>query len=362
MHIDYQARLTAVRQRLDKWQVEGVLINSAANRRWLSGFTGSNAQLLITQKKALIATDFRYYAQATKQASLFTLFKHERTQADTKKFIATAGVSRIGLEAAHITLAQSTKFEAIEGITWVPLDETIEPLRAIKTAVEHRQIRAAAAITDRVMAQVNAFVRPDMTEKELDWQLEKMIHEAGADALAFPVTVASGPNAALPHHQPGDRHLQEGDTIIVDMGTALGGYKSDLTRSFYLGNEPTTQFWQVYELVLAGHTAVFEQLKPGMSLKAIDALARDLIHGAGHEAHFGHGLGHGVGLEVHEDPFLSPKAEEDETIAVGMNVTIEPGIYIPDWGGVRIEDLALVTENGLEMISQCPKNPIIQIR
>ena len=182
---------------------------------------------------------------------------------------------------------------------------------------------------------------------------------AGEEALAFHVIVASGPNSALPNHHPGSRCLQAGDAIVVDMGAQVDGYKSDMTRSFYLGEQPTDRYWEIYQLVLRAQTAVFQQARPGMSLKAVDALARDVLTEAGHAEHFGHGLGHGLGLDIHEDPFLSPRAADEDTIDVGTVVTIEPGCYLPDWGGVRLEETALMTESGLMPLTHCPKEPSI---
>ncbi len=356
----FEQRLAAIRQKFDEWQVDGLLISSAHNRRWLSGFTGSNGQLLITQDKALLATDFRYWEQAAAESPTFELFKHRRTDEDNAALFATAGATVVGIEAQHITLAEQAKLDKIEDVAWDPLMETAESLRKIKSPGEIETIRAAAAITDQAMRQVNAIARPGMTERALAWELEKLMHEAGADGMAFDVIVASGPNAALPHHHPGRRQFQTGDTLIVDMGARLDGYHSDMTRTFYLGNEPDEQFWSVYHLVQEAQTAVLDQIKPGMSGKEVDALARDVITAAGHGDHFGHGLGHGLGLFIHEDPFLSTRTEK-EILASGMAITIEPGVYLPGWGGVRIEDLILITEGGFEYLSHCPKRPIIPV-
>jgi Xaa-Pro aminopeptidase len=185
------------------------------------------------------------------------------------------------------------------------------------------------------------------------------MRQAGAEALAFDIIVSSGPNSPLPHHHPGSRRLQAGDALIVDMGAQVDGYKSDLTRSFYLGAEDDGRYLAMYQLVLRAQTAVFQQAKPGMSLKAIDALARDMFAQAGHADHFGHGLGHGLGLDIHEDPFLSPRASDDDFIAVGTVVTIEPGCYMPDGIGIRLEETALMTEEGLVPLTHCPKTPNI---
>lgn len=358
----HQERLTAVRQKLSAWQVDALLLTSPANRRWLSGFTGSNAMLLITAEKALLATDSRYYERAKMEAPCFELFKHERTRKDDRTFFLSAGVRHIGIEKKQVTLEQAAKWRsARSGVKWKPLPETIEPMRALKTAAEVALLRRAAAISDQAMAQFPEIARPGLTEKQLAWELEKCMHNLGADGPAFPTSVASGPNSALPHHTTGERRLQAGDVIIVDMGAQLGGYHSDLTRSFYLGAEPPARFWELYNLVYQAQQNVFTHLRPGMTLRQADALARDLIYNAGHKQHFGHGLGHGVGLEIHEEPFLSPRALETATIQAGMNVTIEPGIYIPGWGGIRLEDLAVVTDGGLESISQCPFQPGLQL-
>jgi Xaa-Pro aminopeptidase len=221
-------------------------------------------------------------------------------------------------------------------------------------------IRAAAAITDTVMGQVNELVAPGQRESELAWELEKMMRDAGATGLAFDITVASGPNAAMSHHKPGNRKLQAGDALIVDMGAELNGYKSDLTRTFYLGDEPDDTFWAVYNLALLAHGVAMAGGRAGMTGKAIDDLARAVIRDGGHGDNFGHSLGHGVGLEIHEAPRLSFRAD-NEIVSSGSVVTLEPGIYVEGWGGVRIEDLVLATAEGLESISRCPKEPRIPI-
>ncbi|MCA9972037.1 MAG: aminopeptidase P family protein [Anaerolineales bacterium] len=357
---DYQSiyldRLTAVRHRLADWQVDGLLITSPHNWRWLSGFTGSNAQLLVTPTAARLATDSRYWEQALAEAPVFDLVQQLRAPGggDLQMLLQETGARRVGIEAAHVSLLalQRLRRDAPE-ITWVPLAETLEPLRAIKQPAELALIRAAAAITDEVMAQAPRLARPGMTERALAWELEKVMREAGAEAAAFEIIVAAGPNSARPHHRPGERPLQAGDAIIVDLGAQVAGYKSDLTRTFYLGEEPDARFREVFALVRAAQTAVFTHARAGMTSQAVDALARDVIAAGGHADHFGHGLGHSLGLEIHEDPRLSPHLPQTP-IPAGAVITVEPGVYMPGWGGVRIEDLALVTADGFERLSHCP--------
>ncbi|MEM7335500.1 MAG: aminopeptidase P family protein [Chloroflexota bacterium] len=358
----YFQRLTAVRKKLTEWEADGALVTGYANYRWLSGFTGSNCKLLVTLDQALLATDFRYYEQAKQQSPHFTLFKHERRADDDKAFLDQAGATKIVVDACNISLDEFRKLKKLDDtIQWQPREHSIEFLRAIKTAAEIEKIKAAATITDFAMSQVNEIIRPGMKESEIAWELEKTMRNAGASGMAFDVLVASGPNSALPHHRAGDRQVQVGDAIIIDMGAMLDGYRSDLTRSFYLGSEPSDKFKEIFDIVQAAQTAVLQQAKPGMSCKSVDSIARDLIGEAGHHEHFGHGLGHGLGLDIHEEPFLSQRATDDKTIEVGMTLTVEPGIYIPSWGGIRIEDLTIIGENGLEVISHCPKNPIIPV-
>lgn len=358
----YPQRITAVRQKFDEWQTDALLITSPANRRWLSGFTGSNAMLLLTPDQALIATDSRYYERAQIEAPLFTLFKHERTRQHDRHFFQAVSAKCMGIEKKHVTLEQAANWRGLRtGIHWRPLLETVEPLRAIKSAAEIAIMRRAAAMTDQAMAQFPHIARPGLTEKQLAWELEKLMMAAGADGLAFATSVASGPNSALPHHTTSSRALQPGDVIIVDMGARLEGYHSDMTRTFYLGGEPPARFWELFRLVQQAQQQTLQHTRPGMTLLEADALARDIIHGAGHKEHFGHGLGHGVGLEIHEDPFLSPRAPANSILKAGMNVTIEPGIYIPGWGGIRLEDFAWLTVDGWQLLSHTPYDPVIPL-
>lgn len=354
------ARLNAARDKFDEWGVEGVLITTPANRRWLTGFTGSAGRLLLTRDKAILATDSRYWTQLGRQAPHVELFSLRDGPNDTADFLALGGAARLGIEANAMPLAEFRSLEKLDGYEWVPLTSPVEALRQVKSADELAAIQAAARITDLAMSAVPTMVRLGMAESELAWLLERTMREAGADAMAFDVIVASGPNSALPHHHPGDRQLRAGDALIIDMGAALNGYKSDLTRSFFLGSTPTEQYREIYDTVLAAEMATIDNLRAGMTGQAADALARDIIIAAGFGDRFGHGLGHGVGLDIHEEPRLS-RLREKEIIPAGSVVTIEPGIYIPDYGGVRIEDLAVVTEEGVTLLSHAPKVPLIPV-
>lgn len=355
-----EERISAVRQRFSDWEVDALMITSQTNRRWLSGFTGSAGWLLVTLQEAYLATDFRYWPQVPTESPNYTLFrlKDGATVAD---LLPQTGAERIGVEGKHLVVNAFTKLKEIEGVTWIVLEETVESLRAVKTADELQKIRAAAAITDHAMSQVPKIAALGKTEQALAWELEKLMREAGADGLAFPTIVASGPNSAHAHHRSGLRKLQPGDVLIVDMGATFEGFCSDLTRSFFLGKEADGRFWDVYDLVLEAQKQALEAIKPGISGKEVDEAARTLIEEAGHGDHFGHALGHGLGLEIHEQPPHLAARNADAPLQLNMVTTVEPGVYVPGWGGIRIEDLVVVGSDGVEMLSRCPKEPLLPI-
>ncbi len=350
-------KIETVRNRLKDWGVEGILVSANLNRRWLTGFTGSFGYVLITPTQAILATDGRYWTQVGIESPDFELYRFVRTGNAIATLLDTADAETIAIEADYVTLATYNKMRDAEK-KLKPISKLIDPLRNIKSADEIAKIRAAAAITDYAMAQVNELAAVGMSERALAWELERTMRERGADKMAFDIIVAAGPNAAKPHHRPSDRPLQIGDAIVVDMGAMLDGYHSDLTRTFHLGDEPSAEFQKIYGIVEEAQANSMASIRAGMTSVEADATSRQIIDAAGYEDEFMHSLGHGVGLQIHEGPNLSQYGG-DQLIPTGAVITVEPGIYIEDWGGVRIEDLALVTDNGLESISRCPKNPII---
>jgi Xaa-Pro aminopeptidase len=355
----FSKRTMQVRDALAEWQVDGLLVTNATNCRWLSGFTGSFCALLITSDKAVLATDSRYWLQAADQAPDFELFQARRTTQDMARLILSAGVPTIGFEANRVTFLQAQELQAIEGISWKPLNKVLEAMRMVKTADEIGTIQEAAVITDAAMARVPAFITPGITEAELAWRLEQHMRELGASGMAFPPIIAFGPNSALPHHAPGERELREDEVILVDMGAKFNGYHSDLTRTYYYGKTADPQFLEIFDIVLAAQTAALDQIKAGINTVVGHLAAADVINDAGYGDYFGHGLGHGLGLEIHEIPYLSA-IRDPQTIKKDCTITIEPGIYLPDWGGIRIEDLVQVTQNGTKPISRSPKtSPLI---
>lgn len=353
-------RLEKVRQRMADIGAEGLLIGSSYNRRWLSGFRGSAGWLMVTADRAILGTDFRYWEQAVEQAPCFELFKltKDKTQYD---LVRAAEVTRVAFEAHFVPVAEYEKLQEIEGVEWFPSDRLVEDLRLVKDGPELERIRAAAAITDAAMQQVNNLAEIGMSERALAWELEKTMREAGASGMTFPVIVASGPNAALPHYSPGDRRIELGDILLVDMGASVDGYSSDLTRTFLVGQNSDPPYEERFNLVLEAHDAAIAATRPGVTGLEVDAVARDLLDAAGYGDKFGHGLGHGLGLEGHEGPRLAT-TRSDMELAPGMVTTIEPGVYVPGWGGIRIEDLVLVTDEGAERLSHCPIEPLLILK
>lgn len=354
------SKLIQVRQSLAKWNVDGLFITSPANRRWLSGFTGSAAILLITAEQAILSTDSRYWEQAEREAAGFVVYRAHAKTDDLSNFLALGGVDRLGFEAKHVSVNDYKNYRKLKEYRWKALATTVEPFRAIKSGEELASIRRAASITDETISLFPQMARPGRTEREVAWDLEKTMRELGADRPGFDIIVASGPNSALPHHRPGDRQLKNGDMIVVDLGSEVGGYRSDLTRSFYLGNAPDDSFWNIYNTVADAQLAAIGGIRPGVNGKYVDSLARDLIVSAGHGDRFGHGTGHSLGLEIHEFPRFSTHSEKD-ILQAGTVMTVEPGVYLPGFGGVRIEDLVLITPDGVEMLSHAPKSPVIPV-
>ncbi|MCD6289222.1 MAG: aminopeptidase P family protein [Anaerolineae bacterium] len=353
-------RLLRLRQVLQDRGLDGAFISQPENRRYLSGFTGSSGWLVILEKEAWLITDFRYWEQARQEAPHFELVRLvDRMDQLMTKLAERLGERRIGFESTHITVDEHQRWMAGDGpVTWVPEKNLVEPLRAVKDEGEIERIRRAAALTDEALAYGLSQVHPGMTEEDLAWVMERYMREHGAEGVAFEFIIAGGPKGALPHAHPGPDPLPTGQPIVIDMGACVDGYRSDMTRTVCLGEpEDPDTFWTVYNTVLSAQEAAIAQIRPGMSGSEADALARDVIARAGYGDAFGHSLGHGVGLAIHEAPRLGRLSED--RLEPGMVITVEPGIYLPEWGGVRIEDLAVVREDGLEILSHASKDPIL---
>jgi len=361
-----QHRLERLRQALQEQQLDALIVTNPLNRRYLSGFTGSAGTLLITNDHALLMTDFRYEAQAKIEAPNyeFRLVSSEAVVAQSLPgLIQEFGIQRLGFEASTVNVAQfsSWRKELAAAEVQVKFFETeglIEHLRRVKDPAEIDLLRRAVAIGDEAFAAIRSMLRPTMREREVAWELEKMMRERGAEGLAFDIIVASGDNGSRPHARAGDAELGVGRPIVMDFGARVNGYHGDMTRTVILG-EADEQFWSIYNIVLEAQQKAEAAIRPGMTGLAADAVARDHIAAAGYAEAFGHGLGHGVGLAIHEEPRLSYLRQD--LLPVGAVVSVEPGIYLPGWGGVRIEDLVIITETGVEVLTQSSKDPVIAI-
>jgi Xaa-Pro aminopeptidase len=359
MEKNVNLRLAAVRELLPAQGVDALLVSGPENRRYVSGFTAEDPAwgvLLITASAAVLITDFRYQIWAQQEVRDFEVLIYKIDLAETlAERLKDLKVQRLGFEAAHLTYwnyQHLTKKAADAGLTvaWQPTEGLVEGLRQRKTEAELAVMRRALALTETVMRQVAGELAPGRTERQVAWEIEKRLREGGAEALAFPPIVAAGPNSARPHHQPGDYPLKTGEPIIMDMGARVDGYCADMTRTFVLG-KADEHFRKIYTLVRRAQAKAEAELKAGMDSLAGDALAREVITAGGYGEAFGHSLGHGVGLAVHEAPALSPAEAKRSSLPEGCVVTVEPGIYLTGWGGVRLEDMVRLTPQGAEVLN-----------
>jgi Xaa-Pro aminopeptidase len=351
-------RVSNLRRLFAARKVDAVLITQAANRRYLSGFDGTAGYLLITPEKAVLATDFRYTEQAAREAPDFEILRIGGNIAEWfPGLVSDSGVKRLGFEAADVTfgfhrqLQDALKKKSIP-VKLVPIDALVESLRAVKEPGEIWLIRKASAITDAALEQITSNIKAGLTERQLAWELEKIMRENGSQALPFEIIVASGPNAALPHHKPSDRVLRDGEPVVIDMGAKVAGYAADLSRTLCAG-QPDTRFKKVYSIVLEAQMTAISKINEGMSGHEADKIAREIIQKSGYGEAFGHALGHGVGLAEHESPRLGPNSKD--TLTGGMVFTVEPGIYLPGWGGVRIEDTVVIEKGKVKPITGASK-------
>ena len=352
-------RLKRLRQKLAEMDVGAIFISQPENRRYLSGFDGSAGYLFITEKDAVIATDFRYIEQVKQQSPDYRIFQITGgMESWFPKLIGELGGQKLGFESQSISLAMYRQMSDImkkagsSPPAFVAIEGLVESLRAVKEAEEIEAIARAAVISDSAFQHIEENIKAGMSEKDIAWELEKYMREHGSQSVPFDIIVASGPNAALPHARPSERTIQEGEPVLMDIGAKLDGYASDLSRTICLG-EPDDTFKKVYDTVLAAQLAALELIKEGMKGEQADSLARTIIAEAGYAEAFGHALGHGVGLAAHESPRLGPGS--DDELVSGMVFSIEPGIYIPGWGGVRIEDLAVMENGKLRTLSKARK-------
>ena len=354
-------RRDRLRQVLADRDAPAVLVTGLVNVRYLSGFTGSHGALLITPDKVVLATDGRYDVQAAQQAPDVELVLDRVAATALATRAAKEGLRRLAFEEHNVTVEQyATLRDAAAGVELVQLGRSVEQLRQIKDEHEIGLIREACAISDRALAELLDSILFGRTERHIAQELERRMLDHGADGPAFETIVASGPNSAIPHHRPTDRRVEEGDFLKVDFGALFHGYHADMTRTFVVGGEPAPWQIELHELVFAAQKAGREALAPGVELAEVERAARSVIEAAGYGERFTHSLGHGVGLQVHEDPFI--RLTSTGKLAARMPVTVEPGVYLPGRGGVRIEDTLVVRDaedGGPELLTITTKELLV---
>jgi Xaa-Pro aminopeptidase len=352
-------RLQKLRTSIAEKGLDALLLSQPENLRYLSDFTGTSGWLLISGRNAILTVDFLYMEQAKEESPGFEIIQIKQELHDwLPGLISDLGWHKLGFEAnlisydAYHKLSEAIKTKQIN-LELVPTTGIVEQLRSIKEPEELRSITKAVELADAVFEQAKAMIRPGMTEKEIAWEIEKILRQKGSEGIPFEIIVASGPNSALPHARPTEKTICSGEPVLIDMGARIGGYCSDLSRTLFLGRANKT-FQEIYNIVLKAQATAIEGIKSGMAASQADQLARSVIEQAGYGDAFGHGLGHGVGLAVHEFPRLG--LGSSDSLAQGMVFTIEPGIYLAGQGGVRIEDMVVLENGKAKVLTKASKN------
>lgn len=359
MTLKVNNRLKKLRQKFTETDIEAIFISQPENRYYLSGFNGSSGFLLLTEQKAILATDFRYIEQAKIQAPDYEVFQITSNMADWfSELVAGLKLRKLGFEAGHMTFTMYNRLKDLlkrqqPALGLIPVNGLVESLRAIKEPGEIELISQAAKISDVAFQHIVNTIRIGMTEMEVAWEIEMFLRENGSQSIPFEIIVASGPNSALPHAKPSRRTINPGEPVVIDMGARFEGYSSDLSRTLCLGT-PDATFKKVYDIVLGAQLTAEAIIKEGMAGSEADSLARTVIGQAGYSEAFGHALGHGIGLAAHELPRLGP--DSTEMVVSSMVFTVEPGIYLPGWGGVRIEDIIVMEGEKAIVISKARKD------
>ena len=351
-------RLEKLREKLLEKELDAILVSTPENRRYVCGFTGSAGYVIVSREGAVLSTDFRYTEQAGIESPDFEVVKIGADWSWLLELSKEMGTKVLGFESQHVTVAtyrqitEALKEQAPQSPRLVATTGIIEGLRSSKDSEEVTLLQKAIDVSDTAMSAVSSIIRPGETEREVAWRLEVAMRELGPDSPSFDTIVAAGPNGAMPHHRPSDRPIGEGEPIVIDMGARVGGYCSDITRTVCIG-EPDEKFRRVYDIVLGAQLTAIATVRAGMNGGDADELSRVVISEAGYAENFGHSLGHGVGLAVHEYPRVGPKSKH--ALEEGMIFTVEPGIYLSEWGGVRIEDVVVLEGGGARVMSKAAK-------
>lgn len=350
-------KLQKLRKALQEQNIDGILITNGYNRRYMTGFTGTAGVAIVSQNDAVFITDFRYTEQAAAQVQDFRIVQHEATiLEEIATQVNNMGIKLLGFEKDTVSFGTYELYKNMIQADLVPISGLIEKIRLIKTQQEINIIKVACEIADHAFTHILDFIKPGKTELEVSNELEFFMRKQGATQSSFDIIVASGLRSALPHGVATNKVIEKGDFVTLDFGALYNGYISDITRTVAVG-EPSEKLVDMYNAVLASQLLALEKVGPGLTGVQADAIARDYLKEKGYGEAFGHSLGHGIGLEVHEGPGLSMRS--NTVLEPGMAVTIEPGVYLPGIGGVRIEDDILITETGNELLTHSSKELII---
>lgn len=349
-------KLRRLQKQLIEQDLDAILITNPINRRYITGFTGTAGVALVTQQDALFITDFRYIEQANEQAQTFTVVEHKQEiEKEVSIQLKTHQVSKLAFEKDHVSYGQYEQYKALFSVELIPKKGIIEDLRLIKSEDEIAILQQAAKIVDDAFTHIQSYIKPGVKELDIANELEFFMRREGATSSSFDTIVASGPRSALPHGVASNKTIENGELVTMDYGALYHGYCSDITRTVAVGHI-NQELISIYETVLEAQKRAVDQIKPGMTGKEADHIARQYITERGFGDKFGHSTGHGLGLEIHEEPRLSAKS--DITLKPGMVVTVEPGIYIPNVGGCRIEDDIVITDSGNKRLTFAPKELI----
>ena len=349
----YEARLSAAMKAVEPLNADALLVMGLVNVRYLSGFTGSDAAFILTDNDRSLLCDSRYTLQAASETSLCEVSEYKVKLEGIASFIAGRGRRRVAFDAEQVpTSFFNSLTKTLPGVEFIPLADQLDQIRTIKSCEEIARIAFSAELASAAFAELLPLVKPGVSEKELAFKLEMLLKGKGADEKAFDFIVASGERGALPHGRPTERVLRPGEMVTIDFGACCNGYHSDETVTLAVG-KPENRLLDAYAVAKKAHDLAITAVRPGIDCRVLDAIARDYIESRGFGDFFGHGLGHGVGLEIHEKPTISSRSSQ--VVAEGMIFTIEPGIYIPGLGGVRIEDLVEVTFDGCRVLSKVSK-------
>ncbi len=356
-----QPRIDRVRERLAGHGCDAFISMTPPVNQYLSGFRGTTSVLLITEQHALFLCDFRYTEQAQDQVSGYDIRELSgRLLVRAGETVAEMGLSRVAFEPQYTTYGEIHALQQGAGDVFVPVDALASKLREVKEPGEIALIREASELAEGVLADLRPFIGEGVQERELAARFEYEFKKRGASGASFDTIALFGARSSLPHGEPGAAALQPEDTVLIDCGCRRAGYCSDLTRTYVFGRMPDVWFQNIYEVTLTAQRNALAAIRPGVTCREVDAAARDVITEAGFGEQFGHGLGHGVGVEVHEAPRLNPQSET--LLEAGMVITVEPGVYLPGQGGVRIEDLVAVTSDGCDVLTRTPKELEILVK